>query len=135
MIGDSLDRLDNSMLMGSGALSTIIFFLIVANMILFFILGIFFDGGAFPYGEIEGGRFWIDNNDGRREVSEAWFRFTFWQGIGAWSGLGLFFAVNSTRELFRTRGFSNLSKALVLSIAFYAWTLFIVLIATDIASN
>jgi hypothetical protein len=121
--------------MGSGTLSTAIFFLIVANMFLYFVLGIFFDGGAFPYGEIEQGRFWVDNNDGRREVSEAWFRFTFWQGIGAWSGLGLFFAVNSTRELFRTRGFSSTFKVLILSIAFYAWTLFIVLIAMNIVSG
>jgi len=121
--------------MGSGTLSTIIFFLLLANMILFFVLGILFDGGAFPYGVVEGEHYWIDNNDGRREVSEAWFRFTFWQGLGAWSGFGLFFAVNSTRGLFQTRGFCNIFKALILSIAFYAWTLFIALIATNIVSS
>ena len=36
----------------SGSLSSKIGTAVIANMFLFFLLGIFFDGGAYPWGEI-----------------------------------------------------------------------------------
>lgn len=122
----------------SGTISLVVFYVLVANMFLFFVLGVFFDGGAFPWGQTDGERFWIDNNDGRREVSAEWFQFTFWQGITAWAGIGLFFAASSSWGLVRNvwnRKFREAFKYMLVLTACAAWTIFISLMAVDIAAK
>lgn len=68
----------------------VIGFIVVVNMFLFFVLAIFFDGGAFPWGESSGGRYWIVANFADKEISESWFRFGYWQGLSAWAGMGIY---------------------------------------------
>lgn len=76
--------------LGRFTFSGIVGFIVAANMYLFFLLAFFFDGGAFPWGEISGARYWIDANMRETEVSESWFWFSYWQGLTAWAGAGIY---------------------------------------------
>ena len=85
-------------------LLALVYALFALNLLLFFVLGIFFDGGAYPWGELRDGRYFIVNNQGTREVSESWFRFTFWQGALAWLSVPAGLSVGSTLDALRARG-------------------------------
>lgn len=100
-------------LLEPGSLSLNVFYVIGANMFVFFLLSIFFNGGAFPYGEVVGEKFLIADNAGTRHVSKSWFWFTFWQGFIAWGGIGLFFACGATWDLFQSFRAGASGRALV----------------------
>ena len=64
--------------------------LVWANFFLFGVLAGFFEGGAFPWGEIIGSNYYVSSNIGEFEVSADWFWVSYWQGLSAWAGAGLF---------------------------------------------
>jgi hypothetical protein len=73
-------------------------YVVVANFILFAVLAVFFEGGAFPWGEINDGRFSVSSNIVVAQVSQFWFWFTFWQGLSAWAGAGIYAVINFASE-------------------------------------
>ena len=64
--------------------------LVMANYFLFGVLAGFFEGGAFPWGEIIGSNYYVISNIGEFEVSADWFWISYWQGLSAWAGAGLY---------------------------------------------
>ncbi len=64
--------------------------LIFANFCLLTVLAMFFEGGAYPWGEIIGGNYYVMSNIGEFEVSADWFWVSYWQGLSAWAGAGLY---------------------------------------------
>lgn len=124
-----------STLLKSG-LGTVLFSLIIGNMILFFIFGVFFDGGAFPYGEIRVEEYWIANNDGARPVSRTWFWVTFWQGFVAWFSVGLFILCEILTQLIssvRRKVTKDVAVFSLWSIGGVVWVSWVVLAAMSIA--
>jgi hypothetical protein len=118
----------NTQLLKSGSISLKIFYLFVANTILFFVLAIFVDGGAFPWGEIRGEHFLIVNNQGTREITENWFWFTYWQGFSAWIGIGGFLIFGSLYDLILTvkvGGTKGISGPLVMLVFTSIWVVFV----------
>lgn len=63
---------------------------VLANFILFAVLAMFFEGGAFPWGEIIGGNYYVTSNIGEFQVSGDWFWISYWQGLSAWTGAGIY---------------------------------------------
>lgn len=126
----------DTQLLKSGSISQTIFYLICANALVSFVLGIFFDGGAFPWGEIRGDQFLIVNNQGTKEVSGSWFWFTYWQGLSAWISIGLFFVIGSVYDLahLSRKGTSNgRSGPLTMLVLSSTWLIGVVSIARGIA--
>ena len=68
-------------------------------MYLFLVLAAFFDGGAYPWGETGGGGYFIVHNMGATAVSEDWFWISYWQGLSAWAGIGLYMVGGSFWKL------------------------------------
>ena len=66
-----------------------IFLFICVNGFIFFFLVIFFDGGAFPWGEIRGDRYFVITNSGETEISRRWFYVSFWHGAITWASAGI----------------------------------------------
>jgi len=62
---------------------------VLANFFLFAVLAMFFEGGAFLWGEIIGSNYYVTSNVGDFEVS-AWFWISYWQGLSAWAGAGIY---------------------------------------------
>ena len=83
------------------SVSLLVLYIIIVNLLLLIVLGVFFDGAAFPYGKIDGARYWIVNNAGTREVSESWFWLTYWQGLSACLGIGLLIGLVAIWDLAR----------------------------------
>lgn len=63
---------------------------VFANIFLFAVLAIFFEGGAYPWGEIQGGNYYVISNIGEFKVSADWFWISYWQGLSAWAGAGIY---------------------------------------------
>jgi len=63
---------------------------LVADMFLLGVLALFFEGGAFPWGVIHGGNYYVISNMGDFQVSADWFWISYWQGLSAWAGLGIY---------------------------------------------
>jgi len=59
------------------------FFVVVGNLFLFFAVGVFFNGGAFPYGEIAADIYVVDSGarSSAQVVPAWWFWTTFWHGL------------------------------------------------------
>ncbi len=101
------------------------------------ILGVFFDGGAYPYGDIRGERFLIVDNQGTREVSENWFWFTYWQGLISWGGIGAFFVGGALYELvltIRAGGLKTIAGLSAVLIFALIWLFFVLIGAVRIAA-
>ena len=64
--------------------------LVFANFILLTVLAMFFEGGAYPWGEIIGSNYYVISNIGDFEVSADWFWISYWQGLSAWAGAGVY---------------------------------------------
>ena len=64
--------------------------IVFANFFLFAVLAMFFEGGAYPWGEIIGSNYYVSSNIGEFEVSADWFWISYWQGLSAWAGAGLY---------------------------------------------
>ncbi len=64
--------------------------LVFANFLLFAVLAMFFEGGAYPWGKIIGSNYYVKSNIGEFEVSADWFWVSYWQGLSAWAGAGLY---------------------------------------------
>jgi hypothetical protein len=60
------------------------------NMWLLAVLALFFEGGAYPWGEIIGSNYYVISNIGEFEVSRDWFWISYWQGLSAWAGAGIY---------------------------------------------
>ena len=73
-------------------------YIVVSNFILFGVLAVFFEGGAFPWGEIKGGNFYVSSNIATATVSSSWFWLTYWQGLSAWAGMGIYGVVRFALE-------------------------------------
>lgn len=76
-----------------------IFFALTANMILFIAL-FFFEGGAFPYGEIHSDRFLIHSavSDDIYDVPGWWFWTSYWHGTATSISVSLFFVATGSYE-------------------------------------
>ena len=123
-------------LLESGSVSLLVFYILIVNVLLFFVLGVLFDGAAFPYGEIDDARYWIVNNAGTREVSESWFWFTYWQGLSAWLGIGLTIGFVAIWDLVRnnwTGALKEVVSRIAIVIAMSIWLFVSVLSAMEIA--
>jgi hypothetical protein len=64
--------------------------LVFANLFLFVVLAMFFEGGAYPWGEIIGSNYYVSSNIGEFEVSADWFWISYWHGLSAWAGAGIY---------------------------------------------
>jgi len=60
------------------------------NLLIFIILVIYFDGGAYPWGQIRANKHFVVANMVETEVSSMWFWVTYWQGLAAWVGPGIY---------------------------------------------
>jgi len=63
---------------------------VYVNMWLLAVLASFFQGGAYPWGEIIGSNYYVISNIGEFEVSRDWFWISYWQGLSAWAGAGIY---------------------------------------------
>lgn len=101
---------------------------IVFNALLFFILAILFDGGAFPWGEIRDSSYWIVTGTKEVMISKHWFWFTYWQGLFVWLGVGLIIFVLSIQLLFEKETWKNWKESIKSFFAFLficLWIFFI----------
>lgn len=64
--------------------------LLCANFFLLAVLALYFEGGAYPWGEIIGSNYYVISNMGEFEVSADWFWVSYWHGLSAWAGAGLY---------------------------------------------
>ncbi len=116
-----------------------IFFAVTANMILFMVL-FFFEGGAFPYGEIHSDRFLINSpiSDNTYEVPGWWFWTSYWHGIATSISVSLFFvAVGSYETISSIRGGRRRDAIdyAVLTVLGAVLSAFVVFVAAEIAIN
>jgi len=72
------------------SLSDVAILVIYANWIVFVVLAIYFDGGAYPWGEIRGNEYFVVAHKIETEISRKWFWITYWQGLTAWAGTGIY---------------------------------------------
>ena len=63
---------------------------VFANIFLFAVLALYFEGGAYPWGEFQGGNYYVISNIGEFKVSADWFWISYWQGLSAWAGAGIY---------------------------------------------
>ena len=63
---------------------------VYVNLWLLAVLALFFEGGAYPWGEIIGSNYYVISNIGEFEVSRDWFWISYWQGLSAWAGAGIY---------------------------------------------
>ena len=135
-LGRDLQKPWKTVFLESGSVSLVVFYIFMVNVILFFVLGILFDGAAFPYGEIHDGRYWIVNNAGTREISESWFWFTYWHGLAAWLGVGLIIGIGAISDLALNNWTGELKKVLsriAIVVGMALWLFVSVLSAIEIA--
>ena len=64
--------------------------LLYANFFLLAVLALYFEGGAYPWGEIIGSNYYVISNMGEFEVSADWFWVSYWQGLSAWAAAGIY---------------------------------------------
>lgn len=98
--------------------------ILAINGLLFFVLAFLFDGGAYPWGEIRGDKFFVVSETSQTEVSRNWFWATYWQGLFVWVGgaCSLVFLVLTNRLLETPRkGWQAISTKIVVTVALSLW--------------
>jgi len=108
-------------------------------MILFMVL-FFFEGGAFPYGEIHSDRFLINSaiSDNTYEVPGWWFWTSYWHGIATSISVSLFFVVAGSYETIISLREGCRRDAIdyaVIAVIGAVLSVFAVFVAADIAIN
>jgi len=69
------------------------------NFFLFIVSALYFEGGAFPWGEKIGSNYYVMSNMGEFEVSADWFWVSYWHGLSAWAGFGIYGVGGFLRQL------------------------------------
>jgi hypothetical protein len=77
-------------------------FVLYANWIVFIVLAIYFDGGAYPWGEIRDGQYFIVAQMTETEISHKWFWITYWQGLTVWAGTGIYGLFGISNQLLKS---------------------------------